>query len=230
MLSGDDWSMRIRIYAALLLALLAFFAIDAISVNWDNPESQTVDEMFAGDYGSVYDGLPFPISPQASRAAQAGEPNKEIISLPIGGNHTNATAPSQPENQDPTEKITAKPVVASAATKNQPRPTSASGTWKLEMIDGISRNATVMLFQSGDTVFGEGEIEEDNDTILTTTASGIVSADKLTLDLVTPEKIGLYRLLLTISGDLAAGSCTEFSTSQEPVTGTVNGFRFIAKS
>jgi hypothetical protein len=222
--------MRRRTYIALFLVLLALFSIDAISVNWDDPESQTVDEMFAGDYGSVYGGLSF-TSPQDSRAAQAGEPNKEIINLPIGGNHSTATASSQQtESQGQPQAIATQHVVANVAAQNQPRPTSASGTWRLEMRGDVSRNATLMLFQSGDTVFGKGEIKDGNNTALAATASGVVAADKITLDMVTPEKIGLYRLLLTISGDSAVGSYTEFSTNEEPVTGTVNGLRIILKS
>ncbi len=222
--------MKIVVFVALSAILLAFLAMEAFCVNWDDPGSQTVDEMFAGDYGSAYSGFPFPSSPQASRAAQAGEPNKEIINLTIGSNHSAATATiQQTEIQDSSKITTNQPEVAYVAAQIQ-RPTSASGTWKLQIIDDTSRNATMTLFQSGDTVFGKGEIDDGAGTMLETTASGKVVSDKLTLDLVVPEKIILYRLSLTVNSDSALGSYVEFSTEEEPATGTVEGIRVIPQS
>jgi hypothetical protein len=222
--------MKIVVSVALSAILLAFLAIEAFCVNWDDPGSQTVDEMFAGDYGSATSGFPFPSSPQASRAAQAGEPNKEIINLPIGSNHSAAVATvQQTESQDCSKITTNQPDVANVAAQIQ-RPTSASGTWKLQIIDDTSRNATMTLFQSGETVFGKGEIDDGAGTMLETTASGKVASDKLTLDLVVPEKIILYQLSLTVNGDSASGSYVEFSTEEEPATGTVAGIRVISHS
>ena len=232
-----DWGrcshkgMKIVVSVALSSILVAFLAMEAFCVNWDDPGSQTVDEMFAGDYGSAYSSFPFPSSPQASRAAQAGEPNKEIINLPIGSNHSAATATvQQTESQDSRKTTTNQPEVANVAAQIQSRPTPASGTWKLQIIDDTSRNATMTLFQSGDTVFGKGEIDDGDGTMLETTASGKVASDKLTLDLVVPEKIILYRLSLTVNSDSALGSFIEFSTEEEPATGTAAGIRVISQS
>jgi hypothetical protein len=223
--------MKIVVSVALSSILVAFLAMEAFCVNWDDPGSQTVDEMFAGDYGSAISGFPFPSSPQASRVAQAGEPNKEIINLPIGGNHSAATATiQQTESLDRSKITTNQPAAANAAAQIQSRPTSASGTWKLQIIDDASRNATMTLFQSGDTVFGKGEIDDGDGTTLETTASGKVASDKLTLDLFVPGKIILYRLSLTVNSDSASGSYIEFSTEEEPATGTVTGIRAISQS
>jgi hypothetical protein len=219
---------RIRVSIVLSLVLPALFAIDACSVNWDNPESQTVDEMFAGDYGSVNGVSPFPSSPQASRALQAGEPSKEIIGLPIGGNHSAVATTSQLANSQDQNQMITQPVVTNVIAPNQARPTSASGTWSLEMADTISRNVTMTLFQSGDAVFGKGEIREDNNTILTAAASGSVAANELTLDLVSLDKIELYRLSLIVSGDSLTGNYTAFSIIEAPLTGIVRGFRTVA--
>jgi hypothetical protein len=220
--------IKIRISILFSLVLFVLIAIDASSVNWDDPESQTVDEMFAGDYGSVNGLSPFPSSPQASRSVQAGEANKEIISLPIGSNHsTEATTPQQTRSQDLSLATTIQPAIVAP---NQARPTSASGTWSLEMIDSTSRNVTLTLFQSGDTLFGKGNIIEGNNTTLTAAVSGSVAANELTLDLVSLEKIGLYRLSLIVSGDSATGSYTAFSIIESPLTGTVKGFRTTSLS
>ena len=76
-----------------------------------------------------------------------------------------------------------------------------SGTWSLELVDSAARNATITLLRSASgKVYGKGTIVEGNDTF-TATASGSISGDKLNLDLVTLEKLGLYRLVLPVSAD-----------------------------
>jgi hypothetical protein len=55
-----------------------------------------------------------------------------------------------------------------------------------------------------------------------------VASEKLTLDLVVPEEIILYRLSLTVNSDSASGSYVEFSTQEEPATGTVEGIKVIS--
>jgi hypothetical protein len=45
--------MRIGILILTSLVLLAFFAINACSIKWDDPGSQSVDQMFTGDNRST---------------------------------------------------------------------------------------------------------------------------------------------------------------------------------
>ena len=45
--------MRIRVLILSSLVLLAFFAINAGSIKWDDPGSQSVDQMFTGDNRST---------------------------------------------------------------------------------------------------------------------------------------------------------------------------------
>ena len=47
--------MRIEIWIVLSLLLVAFFAMDACSIKWDEPGSQSADQMFAGDNRSLDD-------------------------------------------------------------------------------------------------------------------------------------------------------------------------------
>jgi hypothetical protein len=53
----NEWEaskfMRIRVLMLSSLVLLAFFAINAFSIKWDAPGSQSVDQMFAGDNRST---------------------------------------------------------------------------------------------------------------------------------------------------------------------------------
>jgi hypothetical protein len=50
--------MRIKILMLSSLVLLAFFAINSSSIKWDDPGSQSVDQMFTGDNRST---IPRPI-------------------------------------------------------------------------------------------------------------------------------------------------------------------------
>jgi hypothetical protein len=45
--------MRIRVLILSSLVLLAFLAINAGSIKWDDPGSQSVDQMFTGDNRST---------------------------------------------------------------------------------------------------------------------------------------------------------------------------------
>ena len=165
---------------------------------------------------------------RASRAAWAAEPNAGVLNMPIVGNHSSgSTNLNQTENPGPNQTRTAIPAVSNVSNYTSPRQietTSIPGNWSLEIADNVSRNATLTLFQNGDTVFGKGSISEDNNT-LTVAAGGIITGNKLDLNLITLEKMGLYRLSMTVSEDSAIGSYTAFSTTGSPSTGPVKGLR-----
>ncbi|VVB63380.1 Uncharacterised protein [uncultured archaeon] len=221
--------MRIKILIVLSLFLLAFFAINACSVNWDDPESQTADEMFAGESGASA-GWPageYP-GPQASRAAQAGQENKAIIDLPVGGTlSSGATNPHQARSEETNQINTPQPVVANTTAPVQPTTssdtTSVSGSWSLELNDSVSRTAALTLFQNGDAVYGTGSINLDANTTMIAAAFGTITGDRLNLDLVSLGKVNLYRISMTVNGDSATGSYTAFNPSSASTTGTANG-------
>jgi len=56
-------------------------------------------------------------------------------------------------------------------------------------------------------------------------ASGLVAADKLGLDVISSGSISLYRLKLNLSGDIASGEYRAFSTNSNPWMGIVEGMR-----
>lgn len=165
---------------------------------------------------------------RASRAAWAAEPNAGVLNMPIVGNHSSgSTNLNQTENPGPNQTRTATPAVSNVSNSTSPRQTetmSIPGNWSLEMADNVSRNATLTLFQNSDTIFGKGRIREDNNT-LTVAAGGIITGNKLDLNLITLEKMGLYRLSMTVSEDSAIGSYTAFSPIGSPSTGPVKGLR-----
>jgi len=196
--------MRIKILIVSSLLLLAFFAVESYSIDWSNPGSQTVDQMLSEDNVGGPSLTQLAQTSRAPKIEQAG---------------------SQAEN--PT--IAAQPVVTKDSAENQIESTSVSGKWSLEIADSTFQSAVLTLYQSGDAVFGKGVLSEDNNT-LTLTASGSVASDKLNLDLVTLEKISLYRISMTVSGNSATGSYTAFSPLASPSTGTATGLRSMPSS
>ena len=68
--------MRIKILILLPLLLLAFSAINAYSINWDDPGTQTADQMISGEENEYKTGL----NPQEAREAQVGQKGKDILS------------------------------------------------------------------------------------------------------------------------------------------------------
>jgi hypothetical protein len=163
---------------------------------------------------------------RASRAAWAADPNAGVLNIPVkSSNSSGAANPNQTEKSEPNQTKTTEPAVVSNDTfPKQIETISIPGNWSLEIADNVSRNATLTLFQNGDTVFGKGSIRRDNNT-LTVAAGGSVTGNKLNLDLITLEKMGLYRLSMTVSGDSAIGSYSAFSTTGSPSTGTAKGLR-----
>jgi len=231
--------MRIRIFIIMSFLILDFFAINAACVNWDNPDSQTVDEMIAGD-NSAGNGLPPGeySSPQASRAAQAGQENKSIIDLPISGKLSSGSSnPRDSRSQDLDQQTTKQTVVANttnstipALSKTSSEPKSVSGSWSIELNDSVSRIATLTLFQNGDAVYGTGKLDLDANTTVMAAASGTINDDKLNLDILSLEKVNLYRIAMTISGDSVRGSYTAFNPSATSTNGTAEGVRSVPSS
>ena len=219
--------MRTKVLIMSSLLLLAFFAIRSYSIDWNNPEGRSVDDLISsgnGDLPSLTDQA------QASRAAQIGQPGTNILSVPFGSNSSSgASTPQQAKSQELNQTIATQPVAtnvvpSTAAPSTQARPTSVAGTWSLEIDAGKPIYANITLIQSEDAVFGKGKIMDGNDT-QTAVASGSINGDKLNLDLVSLEYLRLYRLSMTVSGNSVTGSNTAFSASESPSTGPARGLR-----
>jgi hypothetical protein len=210
------------------LLLLAFFAIGSYSIDWNNPEYyQSVDDLLSSGNGYAPS---LTEQAQAARTAEMAQPGKDILSVPFGNNSSSKSSTSQQsriqeQNQTITTQSVATDVVPStSASSTQARPTSVAGAWSLEIDAGTPIYANVTLVQSEDAVFGKGKIMDGNDTQMAV-ASGNIKGDLLNLDLVSPERLRLYRLSLTISGNSATGSNAAFSTSESPSTGPAKGLR-----
>jgi len=229
--------MKSKILILSSLLLLAFFAIAVCAINWDNPSSQSVDQMFSGTEGEYNNTPPGEyISPSAARSAETGQKGKDILNVPMGGKldktannpkDTRAQDQSQTSPVQNSEVSTAVPAPAQVAASAEP--TSISGGWSLELADSALHTAALTMFQSGDAVFGTGNMNLDANTTLMAAASGTLTGSELNLDIVTLEKVNLYRLALMVSGESATGNYTAYRWSEaSPSTGTVNATRTIA--
>ena len=221
--------MRIKILIVSSLFLLAFFAINARSVDWDHPDDQSVDQMIAGpDQGTVISPSGPIETPWESRAAQIGQSGKDILSKPVGSSTTSgASTPQQARNQEQNQAPVTQSIVTNSTapvkSTTSSEPISVSGSWSLVLNDIASRTAALTLFQSGDAVYGTGNINLDANTTMMAAASGTITGDRLDLDLVSLEKVNLYRISMTVNGDSATGSYTAFNPSSASTTGTANG-------
>jgi hypothetical protein len=83
---------------------------------------------------------------------------------------------------------------------------SVAGSWSLKLTDVNTKLLTLTLFQSGDAVFGSGELAADS-SVSQVTAGGTILGDQLAL-FVTPVGApnNLYRLSLTIAPGSMDGS------------------------
>jgi hypothetical protein len=225
--------MRIQILVIASLFLLAFFAVESYSVDWSNPESQSVDQMIAGpDQGVVIPNTGPVETPQSSRAAQIGQPGKDILSIPTGnGLSSGATDPKQARSQDTNKTVTLQQADTNSTIPIQPKispePTAVSGSWSLELNDSASHMAILTLFQNGNDVYGSGNLNLDANTTMMAAASGTVIGDKLNLDMVSLGRVSLYRISMTVIGDSAAGSYAAFRPGSVSTTGTANGLRSV---
>ena len=231
--------MRIEVLIMSSLLLLALFATKSYSVDWDNPEDQSVDQMIAGpDQGMVIPQSGPVETPQSSRAAEIGQSGKDILSTPVGNKLTSvATDPqearSQDQNQTAATPTVATPTVAADANvKAKPTVSSdlaiVSGSWSLDLNDSASRKAILTLFQNGDTIYGTGNLNLDANTAMTAAASGTVTGDQVNLDIVSLGKVSLYRISMTVSGDSATGNYTTFSPGLPPATGIAKGSKVVS--
>ena len=229
--------MRIKVLIISSLLLLALFATKSYSVDWDNPDGQSADDLLSSGSDNIVSPS-YTQEAQASRAAQIGPSGNDIISMPSGNKLSSGTtnpqeARSQDQNQTVATPTVATPTVAADANaKAKPTMSSdlaiVSGSWSLDLNDSASRKAILTLFQNGDAVYGTGNLNLDANTAMTAAASGTVRGDQVNLDIVSLGKVSLYRISMTVSGDSATGNYTTFSPGLPPSTGTAKGSKQVS--
>jgi hypothetical protein len=227
--------MRFKMLILSSLLFIAFLAVTALCVNWDNP-SGDAEEMISG--GEVEIITPPPgqaATPKLSRELQKNKSSQDwtIPSTLTGGgdsakaSRTQAESTSEESLASTATEETAPVANTSTATDTelppaQPEAVTVGGSWYFALNDSVERDMALTLFQKGNDVFGAGKIKEGNNT-LDVTASGAVADATLELNLVSANPIVQYKLNLDLSGDYATGEYQAFSTSGDSWKGSAEG-------
>lgn len=198
--------MRIGILILSSLILIAFFAINACSIKWDEPGSQSVDQMFSGDNRSM--------------SMDSG------VTRTVNTGSFRSGSPSSESSE--ADQIGSQPFSANSDAQNQPQSpesTTLQGKWSMEFNFGSPPKATLNLFQDGDVVYGTGVIVLDPKTNLKVAAGGTVMDDKMNLDIISLGSVSLYSISMTVIGNSASGSYTAYRPGLPQISGTATGIR-----
>lgn len=95
---------------------------------------------------------------------------------------------------------------------------SLIGSWQMELDNGI--NIILDISQSGNVVFGNGNVSSDT-AVQLATASGSISGNILRLNVVPADGSKLYALSLDLGGQTPSKTYNIFSASAPLVSGTV---------
>lgn len=201
--------------------------------DWSNPYSQSADELISGGSGAVVTDLTS--QAQASRASQTGQSGKDILNQASGSVlSSGASTPQEARSQDLSKttetQSNATDEIAPVETATSTEPPAIFGSWSLELNDGEPRLANLTIFQDKDAIYGTGIINLDAENAVTATASGTVTGQELSLELVSVEKVSLYRISMTVSGDSASGNYVTYSPGEASITGTAKGVRAAPSS
>ena len=207
--------MRIGILILSSLLLLAFSAINASSIKWDDPGSQSVDQMFTGDNRSIADTG----SDMTNTGSFSSGPSS-TESSDTGSFGTGSSGDAQTGQE---------PASANSGAQTEPQSsesTPISGKWSMEFNFGSPPKATLNLFQNGDQVYGTGVIVLDSKTNLEVAAGGTVIGNQMNLDMISLGNVSLYSISMTVIGNSASGTYTAYRPgASSPISGTATGLR-----
>lgn len=227
--------MRFKTLILLSLIFIAFLAVTAFCIDWDNP-SYNASDMIGG--GEVEIMTPPPGMAATPKLAREMQKNKSSLDWTMPSTLTNGgdtakgartqteiasaqtTAETAPEETAPAASISAATDIELPPA--QPEVVTAGGNWYFTLNDSVNRDMSLTLFQNRNNVFGAGKVKEGNNT-LDVTVSGAVADATLELDVVSVNPISRYNLKLDLSGDYAAGVYQAFSTSGDTWTGSAEG-------
>jgi len=227
--------MRLKVLILASFTILAFLAVLALAIDWENSQGLSVEELLATEEGYSALNPDFPgtgATPWQQRAILRNTSKDSAIFEPIPGTLT-AGAMNAKESRSLAE--------SASQTEEQPEPSQTSeapaaesvptvkGTWSFRLLGDSPRDVSVTLFQSGTAIFGTGSVSQDK-TLLEAAASGSVKGDQMNLDITTLKSIALYQATLTLTGDSASGSYEGFSVVGDAWTGDVTGLRTVPSS
>jgi len=214
--------MRIGILVISSLLLLVLFAMNACSIKWNEPGSQSFDQMFAGDNRSIDDmGVTRTVDTGSFSSGSPSSESSSTESSDTGSFSTESSGDAKNEQE---------PVSANSDAKTQPQSsesTTIQGKWSIEFNFGSPplRQHYINLFQNGDVVYGTGAIVLDPKTNLEVAAGGTVMGDQMNLDIISLGNVSLYSISMTAIGNSASGSYTAYRPGASPISGIATGLR-----
>lgn len=227
--------MRFKMLILSSLLFIAFLAVTALCVNWDNPSGNADEMISAGEVEIITPPAGQAATPAAQRKLNENKTSMDwtVPSTLTGGGNSAKDSRTQAESasEETVASTAAEQAVptanTSAATDTelppaQPEVTAVGGSWYFTLNDSVERDLALVLFQKGNDVFGAGKIKEGNNT-LDVTVSGAITDASLELDVVSMNPISRYKLKLDLSGDFATGAYQAFSTSSDSWTGSAEG-------
>lgn len=226
---------RYELPAAIALAILMasiFFAIDSQAII-DGGSGLNADQLIDASRGTYVFDIGIPENPQASRKLWSEETGANFT-MPgkLSGSGTNpqegrslAKTGGALSLETASTQSSGQAIAASSPETNILPASSAfslAGNWSFQLKDSKNRFISLRLFQSENTLLGAGNMNDGGDT-LKVLASGLTSADKLYLDVISSGVVNLYRFSLNLSSRSASGEYRAFSTSGERWMGTAEG-------
>lgn len=234
-------SSRYELPAAIALAISMasiFFAIDSQAII-DGGEGLNADQLIDASRGTYVFTNGIPENPQASRKLWSEEtgtnftmpgkltgsgsnPQEARSSANTGEALSFQTASAVNSSQQKAVSSPEQIVSPASGPQSDAHSPSLAGNWSFRLKDDKNRFVAVRLYQSENTLLGAGNMNDGGDT-LKVLASGLISADKLYLDVISSGTVNLYRLSLNLSGSSASGEYRAFTTNGEAWMGTTEG-------
>lgn len=232
--------MRFKMLIISFLLSIAFLATVALCVNWDDPNSQNIDEMLSSGEEYTYNS-PTPgqaATPQKQREIDKNKSSVNWImpttlsnSADSAKESRNQAESSEGSSDDTTASTTETlPKADTSSTIQSELPPSeqlvpsVGGSWSFTLTDSLQRDLALSLFQKGSDIFGAGRIREGNNT-LDVAVSGLVQNETMDMNIISLGTIGLYKLTLNLSGESATGDYQALYTSGESVIGSAEGLK-----
>ncbi|HWQ19974.1 MAG TPA: hypothetical protein VN455_09380 [Methanotrichaceae archaeon] len=228
------WMILLPVIATVCLYVLAS-GVHAIGDTEGMSADQLIDES-NGVYPSVIGDTRFPATPQAARQLEQSISDTSSAST---AQHLSSGESGSPQDSralsaaasNSTDAVEAAASSAPAEVPASSTPAAApgqeiAGKWSLKLSDA---RADLTLYQNQGAIIGIGTAIEGNDT-RHVTATGSLSGDNLSLDMVFFESVELYKLTLTQSGDSLSGGYVAYPSSGSTWTGNVEGSRSNASA
>ena len=118
---------------------------------------------------------------------------------------------------------TSQPTMVSSKTADQALSTKVSGNLHLVLTDSVRRSVNLSLSQTGDVIYGTGNMTSGNIT-QQAAAFGTIAATQLSLKLISFADFNLYQLTLDLKTPLISGDYKAVSPKTNKTwTGSVAG-------